>query len=141
MLIYLADLAHTHSTKNESLMIPLNIGYLKAFAMEQHKDKLNIKLFKDPNKLLKSLHDENPDLVGLSNYGWNADLNLKIGKYIKFKSQILSNLEWQMLLKAQHKMSIRRTIKLNYYPLLVKQFWGFFRKEILNIFISQQSCS
>ena len=86
MLIYLADLAHTHSTKNESLMIPLNIGYLKAFAMEQHKDKLNIKLFKDPNKLLKSLHDENPDLVGLSNYGWNADLNLKIGKYIKFKS-------------------------------------------------------
>jgi len=48
MLIYLADLAHTYSTKNESLMVPLNIGYLKAYAMEQHKDKLNIKLFKDP---------------------------------------------------------------------------------------------
>ena len=29
MLIYLADLAHTYTTKNESLMIPLNIGYLK----------------------------------------------------------------------------------------------------------------
>ena len=41
MLIYLADLAHTYSTKNESLMIPLNIGYLKAYAMEQHRDKIH----------------------------------------------------------------------------------------------------
>ena len=55
MLIYLADLAHTYSTKNESLMIPLNIGYLKAYALEQHKDKVEIKLFKDPQKLLEAL--------------------------------------------------------------------------------------
>ena len=46
MLIYLADLAHTYTTKNESLMVPLNIGYLKAYAMEQHKGEINIKLFK-----------------------------------------------------------------------------------------------
>ena len=83
MLVYLADLAHTYSTKNESLMIPLNIAYLKAYAMEQHKNELTIKLFKDPNKLLQSVHDEKPDVLGLSNYGWNVDLNLKIGKYIK----------------------------------------------------------
>ena len=67
MLIYLADLAHTYSTKNESLMIPLNIGYLKAYAMEQHKDKIEIKLFKDPQKLLLSIGDKNPDLVGFAN--------------------------------------------------------------------------
>ena len=54
MLIYLADLAHTYSTKNESLMVPLNIGYLKAYALEKHKDKIEIKLFKDPQKLLGS---------------------------------------------------------------------------------------
>ena len=83
MLIYLADLAHTYSTKNESLMIPLNIGYLKAYAMEQHKDKIEIKLFKDPQKLLLSIGDKNPDLVGFANYGWNADLNFKVGNYIK----------------------------------------------------------
>ena len=75
MLIYLADLAHTYTTKNESLMVPLNIGYLKAYAMEQHKDDINIKLFKDPKKLLACLDSENPDLVGLANYGWNTDLN------------------------------------------------------------------
>ena len=86
MLIYLADLAHTYTTKNESLMVPLNIGYLKAYAMEQHKDDINIKLFKDPKKLLACLDSENPDLVGLANYGWNADLNKKIGKYIKLNS-------------------------------------------------------
>ena len=28
MLVYLADLADTYSTKNESLMVPLNIGYI-----------------------------------------------------------------------------------------------------------------
>ena len=83
MLIYLADLAHTYSTKNESLMIPLNIGYLKAYAMEQHKDKIEIKLFKDPHKLILSIGDKNPDLVGFANYGWNADLNFKVGNYIK----------------------------------------------------------
>ena len=86
MLIYLADLAHTHSTKNESLMIPLNIGYLKAYALEQHKDKVEIKLFKDPQKLLEALDDKNPNLMGFANYGWNSDLNLKIGNYVKSKS-------------------------------------------------------
>ena len=55
MLIYLADLAHSYSTKNESLMIPLNIGFLKAYAIEQHKDKINIKLFKDPQKLIAAI--------------------------------------------------------------------------------------
>jgi len=86
MLIYLADLAHTYSTKNESLMIPLNIGYLKAYALEKHKDKVEIKLFKDPQKLLEALDDQNPNLMGFANYGWNSDLNLKIGNYIKSKS-------------------------------------------------------
>ena len=42
MLVYLADLAHTYSTKNESLMVPLNIGYLKAYAVKYHKNNINI---------------------------------------------------------------------------------------------------
>ena len=43
MLIYLADLAHTYTTKNESLMVPLNIGYLKAYAMEHTKQAFSVR--------------------------------------------------------------------------------------------------
>ena len=86
MLIYLADLEHTHSTENESLKVPLNIGYLKAYALAQHKNNVDIKLFKDPKKLLKAFSKKHPDLLGLSNYGWNEDLNYRIGKFIKMES-------------------------------------------------------
>ena len=86
MLIYLADLEHTHSTENESLKVPLNIGYLKAYALAQHKNNVDIKLFKDPKKLLKAFSKKSPDLLGLSNYGWNEDLNYRIGKFIKMES-------------------------------------------------------
>ena len=85
MLVYFADLAHTHSTENKSLMVPLNIGYLKAYALEQHKNNVDIKLFKDPKKLLEAFNEKLPDLLGLSNYGWNEDLNFRIGKFIKME--------------------------------------------------------
>ena len=85
MLVYLADLSHTYTTKNESLMVPLNIGYLKAFILKQHGSNINIKLFKDPNELLKAFYKKCPDLLGLSNYGWNEDLNFKLGKFIKLE--------------------------------------------------------
>ena len=85
MLVYFADLAHTYSTRNESLMVPLNIGYLKSYVLTQHKNNVDIKLFKDPNKLLKAFHKKPSDLLGLSNYGWNEDLNFKIGKFIKME--------------------------------------------------------
>jgi len=85
MLVYFADLAHTYSTENESLMVPLNIGYLKSYVLKQHKNNVDIKLFKDPNKLLKAFYKKPPDLLGLSNYGWNEDLNLRIGKFIKME--------------------------------------------------------
>ena len=85
MLIYFADLEHTYSTENESLKVPLNIGYLKSYALEQHKNNVDIRLFKDPKKLLKAFNEKIPDLLGLSNYGWNEDLNYRIGKFIKME--------------------------------------------------------
>ena len=42
MLVYLADLEHTHSTENESLKVPLNIAYLQSYALEQHKNNVDI---------------------------------------------------------------------------------------------------
>ena len=83
MKIYLADLVHTYSVSNNSLLVPLNIGYIKAYAKQEHGDSVDIKLFKHPKKLLEEVYNEKPDIVGLSNYGWNEQLNLKIGQKIR----------------------------------------------------------
>jgi len=83
MKIYLADLAHTYSVVDDSLMIPLNIGFLKAYAMQEHGDAIDIKLFKHPEKLLEEIFKEKPAIVGLTNYGWNIQLNLRIGQKIR----------------------------------------------------------
>jgi hypothetical protein len=39
------------------------------------------------------------------------------------KLQKPSNLEWHVITGTRRKKYVRRTAKLNYYPLLVKQFW------------------
>jgi len=85
MLIYLADLAHSYSTKDENQMIPLNVGYIKSFALEKHGKDLKIEIFKNPQDLINNLDKAKPSLLGLSNYGWNENLNLKIGSYVKQK--------------------------------------------------------
>ena len=85
MIIYLADLAHTFSTKSGSLMVPLNVGYIKSYAEEKSTKDLKIKIFKDPQDLLDNIDQAPPAMLGLSNYGWNENLNLKIGSYVKQK--------------------------------------------------------
>jgi len=85
MLVYLADLAHTYSTKSGSLMVPLNVGYIKSYAEEMSTKDLKIKIFKDPQDLLDNIVKEPPSMLGLSNYGWNENLNLKIGSHVRQK--------------------------------------------------------
>ncbi len=83
MVIYLADLAHTKSVDNKSLTVPLNIGYIKAYAMEVHKGSVDISLFKHPERLLARVEKQKPDIIGFANYGWNVNLNWAIGNYLK----------------------------------------------------------
>ena len=51
MNIVLLDLAHDQTVDVNSLPIPLNIGYLKAYAESQHNN-LNIKLYKQAKKYI-----------------------------------------------------------------------------------------
>ena len=83
MKILLADLMHTYSVRDTSLIVPLNIGYIKAYAVAEHGPLVDIRLFKHPEKLLTQLYNEQPEIVGLSNYGWNEQLNIKIGGKIR----------------------------------------------------------
>lgn len=80
MRIYLADLVHSIPG---NYVVPLNIAYLAAYSKSVFKNELDISLFKDPNKLLTKIKKEPPDILGLSNYSWNYDLNHQIGKYVK----------------------------------------------------------
>ena len=81
--IFLADLAHTYSVDNKSLPVPLNIGYVKAYAEAAHGDSVDISLFKNPDLFLRRVYEERPEIIGFSNYGWNENLNIAVGRYAR----------------------------------------------------------
>jgi len=66
-----------------ALTVPLGIGYIKAYAIAALGDEVDIRLFKHPERLLEAISQTQPDIVGLTNYGWNENLNLEIGRYIR----------------------------------------------------------
>ena len=66
MRIYLADLAHDFSVDDRSLTIPLNVGYVSAYANAIHGDAVDISLFKKPELLLAAVTRQAPDMVGLA---------------------------------------------------------------------------
>ena len=44
---------------------------------------LDISLFKNPELFLQRASEEKPDIIGFSNYGWNENLNIAIGRYVR----------------------------------------------------------
>ena len=81
--IFLADLAHTASVPDRALTVPLGIGYVKAYCDNALGEKVDIRLFKHPERLLTAAHSESPEIFGFANYGWNDNLNRNIGRYIR----------------------------------------------------------
>lgn len=73
MLIYLADLYHDYQTFGGT--VPANVGYIAAYCKKIHGDRVDIKLFKEPAALLAAAKEQAPDILGLSNYMWNEQLN------------------------------------------------------------------
>lgn len=84
MKIYLADLTHTTITiSNDSF--PLNVGMVAAYAKKIMPDA-EIGLFKYPEELKAALDREMPQILGLSNYPWNLELNRSFLRYVKKES-------------------------------------------------------
>ena len=81
--IYLSDFAHTFGVDTKNLLIPINIGFIKAYAVAKHGFSIDISLFKHPEKFLAGISKDSPEIFGLSNYGWNENLNLKVGQYVR----------------------------------------------------------
>ncbi len=81
MLVYFADLAHDYFKVNQ--YTPTGIGYITAYSKNKLGDKVDFRLFKSVNKLLDAYENEKPDLVGFSNYTWNAGLSKFAGEFMK----------------------------------------------------------
>ena len=80
--IYLADLTHK-TTKATNYTIPLNIGWSAAYLKKNFGNDVEMRLFKCPEKLLSAVRDHPPDVLGVSNYMWNYELNRLVTRITK----------------------------------------------------------
>ena len=91
LLIYLANLSHIRDGVASTESIPINIGYLAAYASEKMPESFEIKLFNNPFELEEALSRQKPDVLGASNYSWNFYLNyLFISAYKKKYPQMVT---------------------------------------------------
>jgi len=58
-----------------NLYVPLNIGYLASYAKRKFGKDIEVALFKDPAEMIDRVRRWRPDLIGLSAYYWNAELD------------------------------------------------------------------
>ena len=80
--IYLCDLTYD-TIILVSDTIPINIGFVGSYLLENYKDKIDIELFKYPSDAIQNLKDNPPDVIALSNYSWNSNLSEYVASIAK----------------------------------------------------------
>ena len=86
--IYLGDLVHNSMARGPFTM-PLNIGYVAAYAKKDFDKDIDIRLFKYPKQMVDAIKEAPPDILGLGDYTWNTDLNYRIIEFAKSYSNDL----------------------------------------------------
>jgi len=71
--IFLCDLTHTGQKTG---LMPLGVGLIASYSLKKFGKKIDVRLFKDPNKLYKTLQHEKCGILGCATYVWNHNLNL-----------------------------------------------------------------
>lgn len=82
MKIALLDLVHT-TCGTHSNTVPLGIGLIGVYVKKNISSSVEVKLFKEANKILSELRFWIPDIIGISQYTWGAELNLYAASLIK----------------------------------------------------------
>ena len=75
-----------HATRGlHSSYVPINIGYIGSFLKDQlvNEIDLDLKLSADTDETFEFIKDWKPDVIGISNYVWNASLSNTLCKYAK----------------------------------------------------------
>lgn len=81
MKIYLGDLAYLQDNDSNQ-PVPLNVAYLATY-VQKHVDGVEVEIFRDPRTLLDRIDAMPPDLLGLSHYDWNANLNMDVLRHCR----------------------------------------------------------
>lgn len=84
MKIFLGDLVHSWE-KVSTWTFPLNIGFIAEYAKAHVDAKIETRLFKDPARIINAIESEDPDVVALSYYVWNTNLNNWVFELAKTK--------------------------------------------------------
>ncbi len=79
--IMIGDLCYFYDW-DYSRPVPLGPGYIAAY-LKKHLPDIPIQIFKDPRKLIDRLNQDLPDILALSHYDWNANLDLAVLRYAK----------------------------------------------------------
>ena len=77
--VFFGDLIHTWE-KVSVWTIPINIGFVGGYACQELGDDIDLHLFKRPEEMIEAIRAEKPDVVGLSYYVWNLNLNKLVSK-------------------------------------------------------------
>ncbi len=80
--IYLGDLGH-FTTVLTNNVTPINIGFIGALLKKHLKDRIEVRLFKNPQVLIDAIYKEPPRILGLSNYVWNHSISAMMLKLFK----------------------------------------------------------
>ena len=82
--IALLDLNHTTRGIHTNT-VPLGLGLITQYLKKELEltPDIDIKMFKDPNKAESVLSGWIPDVLGLSQYCWNSELNLHFARLVK----------------------------------------------------------
>ena len=83
--VYLCDLTH-ETVILVSDTIPINLGYVGAYAKKIHGNSIKISLFKYPKDAIDAIKKNPPDVLGLSNYSWNSLLSERVANIAKLKN-------------------------------------------------------
>jgi radical SAM superfamily enzyme YgiQ (UPF0313 family) len=82
MKIALLDL--NHSTRGvHTNTVPLGLGLIAAYLNKTTALPVEIKIFKDTYKALDTLKEWVPDVLGITQYSWNTQLNLFAARRVK----------------------------------------------------------
>ncbi|MHB8155176.1 MAG: B12-binding domain-containing radical SAM protein [Candidatus Omnitrophota bacterium] len=82
MRIALLDLNHLTRGVHTNT-VPLNLGLISRYLRKTVDYKFDIKMFKVAQEVLDILPSWKPDVLGISQYSWNSQLNLYVAKIVK----------------------------------------------------------
>ncbi|WP_144084327.1 B12-binding domain-containing radical SAM protein [Magnetospirillum gryphiswaldense] len=80
--IVLSSMKHTTSGRHSSFM-PVAIGFIASYLLSKLGDRVKVTLHEDPDELLTVIRNESVDVLALSHYCWNAELNYLTMRHAK----------------------------------------------------------